>query len=260
MQSNYIDVNYKLPELRVGDLVLLNREISVFSKKPFPKERFIVGFMGTACEESDTSGKIFKPTSEDKELGQKIGEMIAAKGAILSNGAVWGLPYYPVQGANLSGGYTFGISPYSDRKSHERKGSPIKNFDLILYAGINCPHYQRADYTFRDWLNTLYPDIVMSAGGVIGTPDEDLHFLEQGGIFIPIRGTGGATDWLISGIEKGIFNKDTGTVVIIADKTLKGLESAIDQGLKEARTRWEKDGRTQNRFSHVIGELEKVIL
>ena len=130
---------------------------------------------------------------------------------------------------------------------------------MILYSGINCLLNNRADFTFRNWVNTLYPDVTMSSGGKVGTPDEVFHVLVQGGILILIRGSGGATDYLINGVERNVFNKNTGAKIIIADNTPNSLEEAINQGLEEAGIRWLKEGRTQNRFSHVVGELEKIM-
>lgn len=259
MAYTYIPGTYTIPELRIGELVILNRQFSVLSNKPFPRDKIIVGFMGSSGKETDGKGNTFTPTDEDKGLGNLIGRIIADNEVVLSNGAVWGLPYFPIRAANRLGVYTFGISPYPDKESHQEK-NPTKHFDMIFYAGINCTVNPRADFTFRDWINTLYTDIVISAGGRIGTPDECLHVLEQGGIYIPIRGTGGATDLLIEGIERGVFGKDTGAKIIIADKTQKSLESAINEGIAEARSRWSHQGITQNLFSDVIGELEEVML
>jgi len=258
MNSNYKVGSYIIPELRIGKLYLKDIEVSVLSERLFPRDKIIVGFMGSAGKEPDSSGREFQPTNEDKELGERIGKIVAANNAVLSNGAVWGLPYFPIRGANLNGGYTIGISPYPSRKLHKER-NPIKHFDLILYTGIECLIEPRADFTLRDWINTLYIDIAISAGGRIGTPDECLHILEQGGIYIPIRGTGGATDWLIEGIEKGIFNKDTGATVIIADKTQKSLEDSVKSGIEEAQREWIANRMMQNKFSHVADELEKVM-
>lgn len=256
----YILGNYIIPTLRIGEeLTISNVEVSVFSEKPFPRSQLIVSFMGAAGKEPDASGKVNEPTQADKEIGNLVGRAVAAHGAILSNGAVYGKPYFPIRSAQLSGGYTFGISPFPDRATHE-KTNPIKHFDLIVYVGKNfARYYPRANFTFRDWINTLLGDVVMSSGGIIGTPDEVLHVLEQGGIYIPIRGSGGATDLIIEGIEKGVLDKDTGGRIIKADTTPQSLELAINEGISEARRRWVKEGRTQNRFVDVADELEKVM-
>jgi hypothetical protein len=97
-------------------------------------------------------------------------------------------------------------------------------------------------------------------GGRYGTLDEDSQVIEQGGIFIPLRGSGGATDLLIDSIENKRIEKDTGAKIIIPpDQSLKSLEEAIDEGISEARGRWKAEGRTQNRFSHVAYELERLM-
>lgn len=258
--KSYIPGNYRIPMLHIGpELAILNVEACIFSERPFPKDQLIVSFMGSAGKEPDASGKINEPLPIDKEIGNLVGSAVAAQGAIMSNGAVFGKPYFPIRSAQLNGSYTFGISPFSGRAEHE-KHNPIKHFDMILYVGKDFDQlYPRASFTFRDWVNTLYGDVVMSSGGVIGTPDEVTHVLEQGGIYIPIRGSGGATDWVIRGIEDDTLKKDTGGRVIIADTTPQGLELAINEGLAEARARWAREGRTTNRFSHVADELEKVM-
>jgi hypothetical protein len=62
---------------------------------------------------------------------------------------------------------------------------------------------------------------------------------------------------LIDSIENKRIVKDTGAKIIIPpDQSLKSLEKAIDEGISEAGRRWEAEGRTQNRFSHVAYELE----
>lgn len=96
MENTYIPQEYRIPELRIGKLILSDIEISIFSDRPFPRERLIIGFMGPAGKQPDASGKVYEPTLEEKELGERVGKIIAAKGAIISNGAVWGLPYFPI--------------------------------------------------------------------------------------------------------------------------------------------------------------------
>ena len=255
----YISKTYELPELNIGDLVLRNRQIDVFSETPFPKGKIIVGFMGSAGNETDKSGKQFVPTEEHKELGENMGKMVADRNCILSNGAAWGLPYFPIRGAKNNEGYTLGISPYQDKKSHEKR-NPIKHLDLVLYAGVDFEEQPSFKFILRDAINTLYPDVVISMGGRYGTLDEDSQVIEQGGIFIPLRGSGGATDLLIDSIENKRIEKDTGAKIIIPpDQSLKSLEEAIDEGISEARGRWKAEGRTQNRFSHVAYELERLM-
>lgn len=251
---------YRIPTLQIGDEVFIkNVEVSVFSERPFPRHQIIVSFMGSAGKEPDASGKINEPTQKDKELGHLVGRVVAANGAILSNGAVYGKPYFPIRGAQLSRAYTLGISPFPNRVAHE-KTNPIKHFDLIVYVGKDFRlYYPRANFTFRDWFNTLPSDVVISSGGVIGTPDEVMHVLEQGGVYIAIRGSGGATDLIVEGIEKEVLKKDTGGRIIIADYTPQSLEWAINEGVAEAKTRWMKEGRTANRFSYIVDELEKVM-
>ena len=239
-------------------LAIKNAEISVISEKPFPRDKLIVGFMGSAGKEKDNNGDEFEPNGHHKERGELIGKIVAKEEAILSNGAAWGIPYYPMRGANQNDGYTLGISPYPNAQAHKQK-SPIKHLDLILYTGIECDLDISFDFIQRDAINTLYPDVVISDGGRWGSLDECAQVLEQGRIYIPIRGTGGATDLLIYAIENKLIVKNHGAKVIIAEDTPESLEKSIKDGLAEAKRRRIAQGRTQNLFSHVVDELEKVM-
>ena len=129
---------YTIPEIRIGKLSLRDIEVRVLTQKPFPKDQMIVGFMGSAGKEPDNAGAEFQPIDEDKIRGEKIGEIVAGYGAILSNGAVWGVPYFPLRGAYRRGGYTMAISPFPDEVSHLKR-NPLKHIDLIIYVGIDCP-------------------------------------------------------------------------------------------------------------------------
>ncbi len=251
--------DYVLPELRWGNLVLENTAISVLTEKPFPRDKIIVGIMGMSGKQKDFSGNEFQPSQEQKELGERIGQIVSSRGCIISNGALWGLPYFPIRSAHIEGSYTLGISPYNSKELHQEI-NPIKHFDMILYAGISSQSEQKFGFLFRDIINTLYPDYVISLGGKWGTLDECSHVLEQGRIYTPIKGTGGATDLLVDAIESKKIVKNNGTIVIIPQDTPTGLEDAINQAIDEAENRWEAEGRTQNRFSHVIDELERVML
>lgn len=256
----YIPGTYVIPELNIGKkLHIADLEIDVLSEKPFPRDKLIIGIMGSAGKERDHSGNEFHPTPEQKELGTKLGKMFADKGCISSNGAAWGLPYFPIRGAHDAGGYTMGISPWADKESHEKR-NPTKHLDLVIYVGAGDKEDPSFDFLFRDVINTRYPDIVVSFNGRTGTLDENIHVLEKGGIFIPVKGSGGATDFLIYGIEKRNIAKNNGVKIIIPqDTSLGSLENAIDEGIVEAEKRWKAKGRTQNLFYPVIDELEKVM-
>ncbi|MBI2658557.1 hypothetical protein HYX05_00450, partial [Candidatus Woesearchaeota archaeon] len=257
MHTRYNTGTYKIPEIRLGKLSLKGIDVRVLTERMFPREQMIVGFMGSAGKEPDHVGNEFQPLNEDKTRGEKIGEIIAGYGAILSNGGVWGVPYFPLRGAYKSGGYTMAISPFPDETSHLLR-NPLKHLHFIIYVGIACPIDEKFNFIIRDAFNTLYPNLVISRGGRWGTFDEDVHVIEQGGVLVLDKGSGSTTDSLIGIVESKKIEKDTGARIIIPkDESLQSLEEAIGEGMAEAQNRWKKEGRTQNRFAHVIDELEK---
>jgi predicted Rossmann-fold nucleotide-binding protein len=256
-EQKYTPGLYTIPELSIGKFSLKDVEVSVLSERPFPRDRIIVGIMGSAGKEPDRQNRSFEPDGRDRDLGDKIGKIIAEKGAITSNGAAWGIPYFNTRAANRVGGYTMGISPFKDKKAHESK-NPTKHLDLIIYVGAADEEDPTFDFMLRDALNTRYPEIVISIGGRWGTLDEDSQALDQGRVFIPIKGTGGATDILVDAIENKKIEKDFGAK-IITPQHFDDIERCIDEGILEAKSRWEAEGRTQNLFSRVIDELEKVM-
>ena len=77
MINRYVPGTYTIPELRIGKLVISDLELNVFSERPFPRDKIIVGFMGSSGKEPDVNGNTFNPTDEDKELGSQIGKLAA---------------------------------------------------------------------------------------------------------------------------------------------------------------------------------------
>jgi len=249
---------YTIPEIRIGRMILPNNEVAVLSGTLYPKDKLIVGFMGSAGKERDINGNEFKPTDEQKELAEKIGRIAAERSCILSNGALWGVPYFAARGAKKANGYTIGISPSKDHYEHTgEKNKPIKHFDLLFYVGLGYKPLPAFDMVFRDVFNTLYPDIIISMDGRWGTLDEDTHAIELGKTFVPVKDSGGTTGELVSIIEKGVIKKETGAKIIIAESA--NIEEAIDIAIKEARKRWAIEGRKENLFSEIISELEEVM-
>ena len=263
MQSVYTVQNYKvgeyvLPELRWGRLVLENPPISILTQSPFPRDRVIVGVMGSSGKERGLPDYKMDISEEQKHLGEMIGRIVAERGCVLLNGALWGLPYFPIRGAHQNGGYTMGISPYKDKDAHIKK-NPTKHFDLILYTGLGVDEFPKLSFVFRDFVNTIYPDLVISLKGKWGTMDECSHILEQGGIYIPVKGSGGTTDVLVEAIQQERIVKDTGARGIIPGDSANGLEMAINEGIDEAVRRWQIHGRIENRFSPVADRLEQIM-
>jgi len=259
MLEKYIPGTYTIPELVLGKkMVLRDINIEVFSDRSFPRDKLIVGFMGSAGKEPDMNGYVFEPTPELKVRGEMLGKIVAEEDGIASNGAVWGAPYYPIRGAHESGGFTMGVSPFPDEKSHV-KSNPIKHLDLLIYLGIGCFINPRADFTFRDWCNSIFPDVFFSEDGRWGTANEVTQYIEIGGIYVPAKGSGGATDMIVDAYESKKIVKDTGAIFVIQDDLEDGLEYKLRKAMALAKERWKKEGRAQNRFSYVADELEKVM-
>ena len=201
-----------------------------------------------------------KPTQEQKDLGEYIGQIIAKRNCIVSNGAAWGLPYFPVRGANRIGGYTMGISPFFNKKDHTGK-NPLKHLDLVFYTGIDYKEEPHFNFIFRDSMNVLYPDVVISLEGRWGTLNEASASIELGRVYVPVLtgGEEGATGLIKEAIEDERIKKDTDAEFFIPDGSPGSLEQALNNAVDEVERRWQAEGRTQNRFSPVIDELERIM-
>lgn len=120
-----------------------------------------------------------------KELGREI----AARGAVLINGATTGFPYWAAIGAKDAGGFTIGISPASSEKEHaETFNLPLDYLDMIIYTGYG--------YSGRNLLLTRTADAVIIGCGRMGTLNEFTVAFEDGKPIGVLTGTGGTTDML----------------------------------------------------------------
>ena len=259
--------SYKTGDYRIdggiksGRFILQNPEIHVFSERPFPRNKIIVGFMGPAGIEADKSGDRFEPTPKQKETGERIGQLVAAREHIMANGATLGIPYFATRGASKNGGYTLGFSPYQNKAAHEKGiGKAIKYLDLVIFTGGGDDFKQglvgfRQDLVNRDVFYSSFPDVASSDDGRWGTLHELAQIMDQGRIYVPVETSEGATGLVIAGID-GKIRKDTGAVVFRPSKHSNGLEDAMNFALDEAEKRWRVEGRTENRFAYVIDGLE----
>lgn len=100
------------------------------------------------------------------ELAKQIGAAIAKGGHSLMTGATAGLPDYAAHGYKAAGGkMSLGLSPAASKVEHVIKYRlPIKNYDAILYTGLN--------YGGRDALLINSADAVITIGGRLGTLHE----------------------------------------------------------------------------------------
>lgn len=139
-----------------------------------------IGVMGSA------SG----PTVRDPAVLDKartLGEAIARNGCILITGACPGLPDRAAEGARAAGGFVFGISPAFSRQEHlEIYGSPIEQYDMILFSGLGLME--------RDIINIRSSDAVVVIGGGVGTLNEFTVAYEEKKPVGVVTGSGGISD------------------------------------------------------------------
>jgi uncharacterized protein (TIGR00725 family) len=116
---------------------------------------FKVAVLGSAST-SDTSSVWRKAV--------RIGQAVAARGAVLLTGACPGLPHAAVLGANSSGGLTVGISPATNREDHGLTyGYPLES-RIILFTGMGTKG--------RNVILIRSADACVFVGGGMGTLNE----------------------------------------------------------------------------------------
>jgi uncharacterized protein (TIGR00725 family) len=139
-----------------------------------------IGVMGSA------SG----PTLRDPHAvaqAMRLGEAVARRGCILITGACPGLPDKAAEGASRHGGFVFGISPAFSKREHlEIYGSPIEQYDMILYSGMGLME--------RDIVNIRSSDAVAIVGGGMGTLNEFSVAYEERKPIGVLTGTGGLSE------------------------------------------------------------------
>jgi len=244
-------------DIKLGRFALQNPEFYVFTERPFPKDKIIVGFMSRAGINTDISGEKYEPKSGQIELGERVGQLVAAREHIMANGATLGIPYFAIRGASKSGGYTLGFSPNPNKEEHESEiGRDMKYLDLAIFVGSGDDKGQ--DLVNRDVFYSSFLDAASSVDGRWGTLHELAQIMDQGRIYVPLEGSGGATGLVMAGID-GEIKKDTGVVVFRPSDYSNGLEDAINFALDEAERRWRAEGRTENRFAYVIDKLEETM-
>ena len=146
-----------------------------------------IGVMGSA-----SGPTIRNPDSLSK--AKRLGEEIARSNCICITGACPGLPDKAAQGAKEQGGFVFGVSPaFSEQEHLEVYGSPVEQYDMILYSGMG--------FMERDIVNIRSSDAVVFIGGGIGTLNEfTVAYEEQKPIGV-LTSTGGISDHLVEIME-----------------------------------------------------------
>ena len=146
-----------------------------------------IGVMGSASGPTTRS-------SESLDLALRLGQAIAKQNCICITGACPGLPDKAAEGARKAGGFVFGISPaFSEREHLEIYGSPVEQYDMILFTGMGLME--------RDIVNIRSSDAIVVVGGGIGTLNEFTVAFEEKKPVGVVLGTGGISDHLSKILE-----------------------------------------------------------
>jgi uncharacterized protein (TIGR00725 family) len=138
-----------------------------------------IGVMGSS-KELATEGR-----AEDlRSLAWRLGTKIAKCGCVLITGATTGLPDLISRAARSAGAITIGISPAQSREEHLGQYSlPDDGTEIIIYTGFGLKG--------RNVINVRASDIVIIAGGGIGTLNELTIALDEGKVIGVLEGSGG---------------------------------------------------------------------
>jgi len=140
------------------------------------------------------------------EIAEKVGELIARKGAILVCGGRGGVMRAACKGAKHEDGLTIGILPESKEESN-------KYVDISLPTGIGHK---------RNFLVVSSGDAIIAIGGRWGTLNEISYAAIFEKPIVLIKNTGGCVDEIINGklLEKYSFN--------IAESAEEAVEKAFN--------------------------------
>ena len=157
--------------------------------------RLKIGLMGPAI-----SGELEKRTN----LVQGLVNALQAHNAVLVTGECAGFPGAIAAAYRAVGGFTVGVAGALNRAGHiaESKGRPIFS-DVTIYTGFGLKG--------RNVVNVRSSDVVLIAGGRIGTLNEFTIAFDEGKIIGVLEGTGGCAD-MVAGIIKDL-GKQTGAQV-----------------------------------------------
>ncbi len=171
--------------------------------------RLTIGVMGSSGGElsDEVCRKVYR-----------LGEAIAERDAILITGGCPGLPYEAVKGAKAKGGLVVGISPGLSIEEHQGKyGSPVENFDLLIYTGSGLMG--------REITSIRSCDIIVIAAGRSGTLGELAIAYDEGRLIGVLTGTGGITEIVETIIQAS--KKETGACVLYEDDPAKLVDRLI---------------------------------
>ncbi len=98
-------------------------------------------------------------------LAEELGREIARHGAVLTDGATTGFPFWSAKGAKEEGGMVVGFSPAISEDEHvTRYDLPLDYHDIIVYTG--------SGYSMRNLILTRAADAILIGCGRMGTMNE----------------------------------------------------------------------------------------
>ena len=140
------------------------------------------------------------------EAAEKVGQLVAEKGAILVCGGRGGVMEAAARGAKKAGGLTVGILPGQTRA----EANPY--IDVAIPTGLSWA---------RNAVNVLAGDAVIVIGGAAGTLSEIGLALAYQKPVIALKGTGGAADMLAEKEINGHLVHGANTPQEAVEKALK---------------------------------------
>lgn len=171
--------------------------------------KLTIGVMGSSGGDLST---------EVRDKAYRLGAAIAERDAILITGGCPGLPYEAARGAKAKGGMVVGISPGLSIEEHQGKyGSPVENFDLLIYTGSGLMG--------REITNIRSCDIIVIAAGRSGTLGELAIAYDEGRLIGVLTGTGGITEIVETIIR--VSGKETGACVLYNEEPAKLIDRLI---------------------------------
>jgi uncharacterized protein (TIGR00725 family) len=183
-----------------------------------PASRTTVGVMGSAADVlTDADRKRLA------EVADRLGAKIVERGCVLLTGATTGLPDMVSRSARSHGGLTIGISPAANREEHAgRWGLPVDGAEIIIYTGFGLKG--------RNVINIRASDIVIVAGGGMGTLNEFTIAYDEGKVIGILAGSGGVADHIEEIID---FAKKTTTSRVIINDEPEALVDSCLQALAD---------------------------
>ncbi|UCH72382.1 MAG: TIGR00725 family protein [Thermoplasmatales archaeon] len=142
------------------------------------------------------------------EVAEKIGRLVAQRGAVLACGGHSGIMKAACKGAKLENGITIGIMPYGKEEANEY-------IDIAIPTNIG---------NVRNFLVANSGDAVIAIGGRWGTLNEISFCMISEKPLILVKGTGGCVDKIID----GHVMQDVESNYYVANSAEEAVEKAFE--------------------------------